>query len=364
MNTRSTQGTRRAKGVLAGLFAAVLASAIAACGSSSGANAGSASSGNSGGKQLTWIHGILYPKGDSGYQLMADAKGFYTKEGVHVDIKKFVGNVQLNQALVSGAIDSGDTAPAPTYDAVLRGAHLKIIGSTLPKVTYALIAKSDIKTLADLKGKTIGASAPGAYPDAVTRAMLAKKGIDPDSVKTVSAGADAQRFKALLAGRIDAAAVSDQFVPQAKKNPKIHVLAEAQNVVPDYPRFYIVANGDSLKKKPEAAVHFLAGEMRGLCYAVMHPKAEQHVAAKYSKLPSDDPGVVYVQQAIAKAHAASSSAAITMSRLKFLQNFRIQQGFQHGKVDLKTLVDSSYRQKALKLANLPKQCLDDPNANH
>lgn len=348
----TSRGRPRKSTILAAAFA-VFTVALAACGSG----------GSGGSKEKTWIHGILAPKGDSGYQLMAKDRDYYTKQGVHVEIKQFVGNIQLSQALISGAIDSGDTAPDPTFDASLRGSDLKIIGSTLPRITYALIAKNDIKSFADLQGKTIGASAPGAFPEAVTRAMLAKQGLDPSKVKVVATGDDAQRFQALLAGKIDAAAVSDQFVPVAKKDgAKIHVLGEAQNIIPQYPRFYLVANGKSLKEKPDAAVGFMAGEIQGLCYAVTHPTAEQQVAAKYSKTSPTDPKVVYVQQAIAKAHAASATSAIPRANLEFLQSFRIKNGFQKGKVDFSKLIDPSVRAKALKKAKLPQQCLNDPNA--
>lgn len=334
---------------------------VAATGACGGAGSSASSGGSAATKKGTWVHGILKPKGDSGYQLMAKEREYYKKQGVNVELKEFVGNVQLVQALVSGAIDSGDTAPAPIYDAVRKGSDLKIIGSTLPKITYALITKADIKSFKDLQGKTIGASAPGAFPDSVTRAMLAEKGMDPNSVKVVSAGSDAQRFKALLSGRIDAAAVSDQFVPKAQKNPKMRVLGEAQNVIPQYPRFYLIANGKSLQEKPKAAERFLAGEIQGLCHAVTHPKAERRVAADHINSSADNPQVVYVQKAIAKAGAASATSAITMSRLKWLQQFRIKQGFQKGKVDLGQLVDPSVRKKALKHVDLPQKCMKDPN---
>lgn len=352
------RGRRYTARMLATLCVVGVAAATGGCGGTGG---GSGSGGSAATKEDTWVHGILKPKGDSGYQLMAKERKYYKKQGINVELKEFVGNVQLVQALVSGAIDSGDTAPAPIYDAVKKGSDLKIIGSTLPKITYALLTTSDIKTFKDLQGKIIGASAPGAFPDSVTKAMLAEKGMDPNSVKVVSAGSDAQRFKALLSGRIDAAAVSDQFVPDANKNPKIRVLGEAQNIIPQYPRFYLMANNQSLQEKPDAAVKFLAGEIQGLCYAVTHPKAERRVAAQHINGSPTDPQVVYVQQAIAKAGAASATSAITMSRLKWLQQFRIEQGFQKGKVNLSDLVDTSVREKALKQVDLPQKCMDDPN---
>lgn len=85
------------------------------------------------------------------------------------------------------------------------------------------------------------------------------------------------------------------------------------------------------------------------------------VAADHINSSADNPQVVYVQKAIAKAGAASATSAITMSRLKWLQQFRIKQGFQKGKVDLGQLVDPSVRKKALKHVDLPQKCMKDPN---
>lgn len=341
---------RHARNALAALCAAGLTAAAAACGASAG--------GGSAANSSTWTYGILVPKGDSGFGLMAEARNYYKQQGVNVKIQQFVGNVQLTQALVSGAIDAGDTAPDPVYDAVLKGSNLKIIGSTLPKITYAIVAKSDIKTVKDMQGKTVGASAPGAYPDAVVRAVMAASHADPSTIHVVPTGSDSQRFQALVAGRVDAAAVSDSFVPQAMKNPKLHLLTEAQSVIPNYPRFYLAANGDSLKKKPGQAQRFLTAEMQGLCYAVMHPDAARQVAASYLKIPASSSSLTYVQHIITSAHAASPTSAILMGPLQYLQQFRLSQGFQHGKVDLSTLSDTSLNAKALKAANLPAACMN------
>ena len=341
---------RHARDALAALCAVGLTAAAAACGAAAGGSA-------SGGGNSTWTYGILVPKGDSGFGLMAEARNYYKQQGLNVQIKQFVGNVQLTQALVSGAIDAGDTAPDPVYDAVLKGADLKIIGSTLPKVTYAIIAKSDIKTVADLQGKTVGASAPGAYPDAVVRAVMAASHANANTIHVVPTGSDSQRFQALVAGRVDAAAISDSFVPQAAKNPKLHLLVEAQSVIPNYPRFYLAANGNSVKNKPVAAQRFLTAEMRGLCYATMHPDAARQVAASYLKVSPGSPSLKYVQQVITSAHAVSPTSAILMGPLQYLQQFRLNQGFQHGKVNFSTLTDMSLNAKALKAAKLPAACL-------
>jgi NitT/TauT family transport system substrate-binding protein len=278
---------------------------------------------------------------------MAQERRYYQQQGVNVEIKPFVGNVQLVQALVSGAIDSAEVAPDPVFDASLRGANLKLVGSTLPGLTYALLSKSSIADLNQLEGKTIGVSAPGSLPDVVARAMLSQKGLDPNKVHVVSAGDDAQRFQALSHDRLDAAAVSPEFAPQVKNNPSLHVLATAENTVPQYPRFMIAANGNSLNSKHDAAVRFLAAEMEGVGYAASHRDAEIALSAKTLKKPPTDPSLSYDYDAIMQSHAASPQAEIPMDKLQWLQSFRLGAGLQKQPADLAKLVDNSYRQQAL-----------------
>lgn len=305
------------------------------------------SNGASGSSADTWVHAIVTPKGDSGFILMAQARKYFQQQGVKVQIKQFTGNIPLNQALASGSVDSIETAPDPIFDAAQRGAHVKIIGSTLPGLTYSLVSKSSVRTLADLKGKAIGVSEPGSLPDVSARAMLKVKGVDPKSVRAVSVGNDAQRFQALLAGRVDAAAVSPEFVPKLKQHPGFHLLASAEDLLPNYPRFVIAANEESLKKKPKAATAFLAAEMEGISYATKHRQAEIDLAAKTLKQPASDPSFAYAYDRIMKYHAASPTSEIPMDKLNWLQQFRLSSGLQKKKINIDDIVDNSFRQKAL-----------------
>lgn len=322
--------------------AVIAAPVLAACGSGGGGG-GSQQAGSG----ETWVHAIVKAKADGGFILMAQEKGYYKKQGVHVEIKQFNGSVDLVRAVVSGAVDSVEVSPDPAYDAVARGSDLKIIGSTLPSLTYYLYAKKSIASVADLKGKTIGTSSPGSLPDTFARAVLIQKGLDPKSVDVTSAGSSSERFKALVAGRIDAMASSPEYVKAAKPSDDIHVIAKAQQVVPKYPRFVIVANGKSLHEKPDAAARFLAGEMQGVSYAVHHRSAEMKVAAKAMGVSTDDPALGYDYDVIKKTGAASPTAEIPMDKLRWLQQFRLSLGLQKKKVDLDALTDGSYRKKAL-----------------
>lgn len=327
--------------------AVVVIAVFVSIGACSAAESNGAAEG--GGEASTWIHGIVPPKGDSGFILMAKERQYYKRQGVDATVKPFGSNLSLVQALISGAINSAETAPAAVFDAVARGAELKIIGSTLPGMTYNLYAKDDVKTFQDLDGKTLGIAAPGSFSEALPKAMMSTRGIDPGSVRLVNAGNDAQRVKALLAGRVDVAAASPEFVPAAKEpGSGIHVLGKAEQIVPKYPRFMIVANEKSLQEKPRAAVRFLAAEMQGIRYAAEHRKAALAVAGRTLGESPDSPRLVAFYEAIKDADAASPTAEIPMEKLIWLQQLRLKLGFQQRKLDLKEVVDGSFRQQALK----------------
>lgn len=298
---------------------------------------------------LSWRHGIIAPKGDAGFELMAREKEFFRKYGAAVEIIYFEGNVQLNNAIIAGAVDSGEEAPDPVFAAILKGVNLKIIGSTIPGNPFAVYARSGIESFRDLKGKTIGVSLPGSLPDILMRAMLKAEGVDPRTLVVVNAGADAQRYTAVKNGKIDAAAASSEFVPQAKKD-KINVLGFAKDIVPLYPRFVVVANGRSLERNPDAAVAFLAGEMEGLSYALTHRDETLQLAARTIHVSPDSPRLTYLYDALRNDHMVSPTCEIPRDRLEWLQTFRIGLGLQKSRVDLARVIDGSYRDRALTIA--------------
>ena len=119
-----------------------------------------------------WKHGILEAKSDSGFIAMVDKGGFGAKHGLKVEILQIKAGATLMKALIAGEIDSVDMGAAESIVAAVRGTGVKIVGCTWPGVPKVVLAKAEIKTLADLKGKNIAISSPGSLPDLLFRGML------------------------------------------------------------------------------------------------------------------------------------------------------------------------------------------------
>jgi NitT/TauT family transport system substrate-binding protein len=301
--------------------------------------------------QVKWKHGVLQAKGDAGIFWMALEKGFFKEHGLDVEFVQFRGDVDLTRALLAGAVDSAGVSPAPMLNAIDRGADLRIIGASMPGYPYALYVRKDVTSWDQLKGKTFGVSSPGSVTDIMSRLMLARKGVDPESIKIVNAGGSGARIKALVAGKVDAAATSSEYAADADKLG-IKVMAYAADLVPEYPRYVIFAKEATLKEKPEAAINFLAGYMQGLDYAMKHRTETLELTGKVNHKPASDPTFAQMYDEVIAKHYVSPNMEVPRAKIEWLQIQLLNAGALRKKIDLDKYIDDRYQQAALKRADL------------
>ena len=86
----------------------------------------------------------------------------------------------------------------PPLTAALRGIPVRVVACFTPGLTTAIIARPEIKTVQDLKGKIIGLNSIGGGLESTVRLMLKHYGLDPDKdVKFLATGGIETRFAAL-----------------------------------------------------------------------------------------------------------------------------------------------------------------------
>src|SRR5262245_66584369 len=103
---------------------------------------------------------------------MVDKGGFAAKRGLKVVLRQIKAGATLMKALISGEIDSVDMGAAESIVAGVCDTGVKIIGCTWPGVPQVVLAKAEIKTLADLKGKKVAIDSPGSLPDLLFTGMF------------------------------------------------------------------------------------------------------------------------------------------------------------------------------------------------
>jgi NitT/TauT family transport system substrate-binding protein len=290
--------------------------------------------------------GIVEAKGDAGLAFMPSRFG--GKYGLDIEMVEFTSSTTPIKALISGDIDAFTTSPSVALVAMSRGAGVKFIGCNWPGATYTLYGAADVKTVASLKGKSVGVSGSGSVPDLFAREVLLKNGVALDQVTFANAGGGSDRFRALIAGVVKATATTSEFEPEAIKRG-MHILARARDATPNLSRNCIVTTDKVIAKKREQLVRFLAANMDGYAHALTHRDETIALTRKIAKLSNDDPSAAFIFDEAVSQKSIDPLLAIPADRLQWIQDMLVRHGTADAKKDVKAFIDDSIRQDALKI---------------
>jgi ABC-type nitrate/sulfonate/bicarbonate transport system substrate-binding protein len=136
--------------------------------------------------------------------IVAQRKGFFAREGLSVAMVPLMGTTHMVAALDSGDVDATGTATPYMIEAALKGSDAVAVIGGVANTIYSLIAKPEIRAIAELKGKLVAISAP---PDTITlstRMLLAKGGLKEGDYRTKEIIGSGQRAECLASGTCDA----------------------------------------------------------------------------------------------------------------------------------------------------------------
>jgi NitT/TauT family transport system substrate-binding protein len=296
-----------------------------------------------------WRHGMVEAKSDAGFAFMAADHGFGQKLGLDLQTEQFKGDAIAMKALIAGDVDSYEGSPGSPLIAASHGADVKVVGCYWPGLNYDIIAKKSVGGIHDLTGKIFAISSPGALPDLFARAVLQTAKIAPTSVSFVAMGSDADRFRSVSAGIVDAAAVSSEFEPILDK-AGLKVVARAHDLAPNFLRFCIYMTGQTLAQRPDDAAKFLASEIMAIRYAVSHVDETVALTRSITHAKPDDPRPSFIAHEAVTDHLVDPNIPIPLAKLAWMQDLFIQTGNLQTKVDLSKFVDTDIRNKALQIA--------------
>ncbi len=299
-----------------------------------------------GAQEKVWKHGILEAKSDSGFIAMVDKGGFGAKHGLKVEVLQIKAGATLIKALIAGEIDSVDMGAAESIVAGVRGTGVKIVGCTWPGVPQVVLAKAEIKTLADLKGKNIAISSPGSLPDLLFRGMLDAANVPFSDVKLATQGADLDRYKSLVAGITDAAVVSNEF--EAIMPPNIKVLAKGSIAVPKFIRLCLATSSKVLAERRDDLVRFVAAEMDAYKYAASHRDETVKLAQELTHAKPDDTRAAFITDQALREKQIDPALAIPADRIDWMQELFVKAGVIPKTVPTASLIDTSVRDDAVK----------------
>jgi ABC-type nitrate/sulfonate/bicarbonate transport system substrate-binding protein len=139
---------------------------------------------------------------------VANAKGFFAREGVEVELVTVPAAYTATQALIGGDVQTVGFTVLSMAAAVAGGAPLKFVASNQDLPLLWVVARPEIGSWSELKGKTISSgNSPGDYFDVIMRMVLSANGLKDDdyTLRTLPGNA---RLPALQTGQVSAALLS------------------------------------------------------------------------------------------------------------------------------------------------------------
>jgi NitT/TauT family transport system substrate-binding protein len=321
---------RIAGGVAAGLLL------LAAAGAQAQAQSGKA-----------WRHGIIAPKSDAGFLLMAAKRGFAEREGLRLELLELKDDQIGIKALLSGELESYEGGVQGPIAADVRGGDVRIIGCHWPLVAHGLMAKAGIDKVQDLKGRSIAVSAPGSFPDMFARVAMAKFNLSPDDVVLAAVGGDRDRYTALIGGVVDAAVVTNEYLPlPSSRNFKM--LVTGNDAGPNFLRVCMFSTGRVLAERREDAIRYLVAQSRALSYAISHRDETLSLTLEGTGAGPDDPRPAFVFDDAVKTGAVAPHLPIPMEKIAWMQNQLLALGQIPKAGDIAKMVDTEIRAEAMK----------------
>lgn len=165
---------------------------------------------------------------------IAEQLGYFKDEGLDLTIVDFAGGSRALQAVVGGSADVVSGAFEHTVNMQFKGQPMRafVLQGLAPQIVLGVNPKTmpNFKTVADLKGKKIGVTAPGSSTNVLVNFVLAKAGLRPTDVSIVGVGASNGAVAAMRAGQIDAISNLDPVITLLQRSGDLKIVSDTRIV--------------------------------------------------------------------------------------------------------------------------------------
>jgi len=220
-------------------------------------------------------------------QYIAEELGWFRQSGLAVDMVS-VGSGGAQQ-LAAGAIDVAHSGFPEFIRAANQGAHVKMVLNDISVPPYTVFAKPAIKTIAELRGKTISIGGIKDVTLIYIKPLLASAGLAASDVDFVYAKAAGDRFSALAGGAVDAAILNPPSSLLAAEQG-FTSLGEIRTYLNDFPFTVWAVNTDWASRNGAGLLDFAKIYLQGVrwLYDAGNKERAVQILLKYARQSQKD----------------------------------------------------------------------------
>jgi ABC-type nitrate/sulfonate/bicarbonate transport system substrate-binding protein len=208
--------------------------------------------------------------------------GIFKKEGIELSITSFKGDAQMQTGLTAGAVDvSLGSGPGLGF----RAKGVPAIGVAAmygaPRnLAVVVLAKSPIKTVADLKGKSIGVTTGGSLTDWLSRELSRQQGWGRDGMRVEPLGSMQARLAAMERGDLDAMVVESASGYELEELKKARILIHFGDIEKNFYTHVIFATDNVIAKRTDTLRRFLTGWFKTIAFMRANKAETVKITAK------------------------------------------------------------------------------------
>jgi ABC-type nitrate/sulfonate/bicarbonate transport system substrate-binding protein len=260
-----------------------------------------------------------------------------------VEATRFEGTDKRFQAFEAGALDITVMNANGALFAAAEGIQFKFIASLSRESSkgaftkYMVLDSAPIKSVADLKGRTIGINSLSSQSELAVNIELEKSGLHENDVRIVPIPFPAQG-EALKSGLVDLGSFPQPFAAIVEHQGGVRMLFSSKDAVPyDEELVTLIAKHEFLQDNRAAVEAFLADLVRCTKYYIANT-LESRKALNAAKLVGIDPDIYYGMP----DYFRDPGGRVDIEALKRMQEMQVSAGFQKTRADISNYVDLSY----------------------
>ena len=209
--------------------------------------------------------------------------GIFRKHGLDVELLYVGGGGRAAQVVQSGEVPIGTFTGGAVVNANLAGGDLVIIASSLNVFTFVVMAKPEIRSVEDLKGKKIGISRFGSATDFGLRFAESQWPIKRQKdFAVLQMGGVTDILAALRTGAVDAGVINAELAILARRDG-FRDVADISKLGLSFPTSSIVTTRSYIKRNENTVRKFIRAYADGVHFAKTQRAFSVQVMSKYMR---------------------------------------------------------------------------------
>jgi NitT/TauT family transport system substrate-binding protein len=208
-------------------------------------------------------------------------KGLFKKYGLDVDLQ-YIAPATSTQALLSKNLDIANPG-GEIVEAALNGEPVVFMAGILNRPVMSVYSRPEIRSVADLRGKVLAATLPGATTDFAARLLLQQAGLVPGKdVKILYLKGMTGILAGMSQGNADAGVFSSPTTLKARHAGFVELVNIAEKNIPMIHAAF-ASTKEFLKTQPDKTRRFLQGYIEGIKVARADAELAKQIIGKYTK---------------------------------------------------------------------------------